>query len=243
MQRGLWALGYHVGRFPPVDSLSYHLKRVLSQLEIDCVIDVGAHEGEYARSLRDVGYTGQIISFEPVKATFGRLAAAFARDRRWRGFNVALGSEHGQRTMNIYEGSVFNSFLPPSEFGRTRFDDLARPMRTEVVEVWRLEDVLEEQLARTPASRIFLKMDTQGWDLEVLAGAGRRQEVIGALQTELSAKPIYDGMTGFSEALVHISKLGFELSGIFPVARDEHQLRVVELDCVMVRTSLARAAR
>src|SRR6185312_9362363 len=90
LQRGLWSLGYHVGSFPPVDSLAYHLKLLLSRLEIDCVIDVGAHDGEFARFLRDLGYQGEIVSFEPVKATFERLCAAFAGDPHWRGLNVAL---------------------------------------------------------------------------------------------------------------------------------------------------------
>lgn len=235
LQRGLWSLGYHVGSFPPVDSLAYHLKHLLSWLEIDCVLDVGAHDGEFARFLRDLGYQGEIISFEPVKATFERLCAAFASDPHWRGLNAALGTESGVRTMNIYTGSVFNSFLPPSEFGRARFDDLACPMRSEAVTVRRLDDVIDEQLAWRPTSRMFLKMDTQGWDLPVLEGAGERRDAILALQTEVSVKPIYDGMTGFSETIGRIGELGFELTGMFPVARDTDKLRLVELDCVMMR--------
>jgi FkbM family methyltransferase len=237
LQRGLWSLGYHVGRFPPADSLSHHLRLLLSRLEIDCVLDVGAHEGEFARSLRDLGYSGTIVSFEPVKETYARLSAAFADDPNWRGRNVALGSENGMRAMNIYRGSMFNSFLGPSDFGRGRFEDLARPVRSETVAVQRLEDVIREQRECRPNCRLFLKMDTQGWDLPVLEGAGPELDKIVALQTEVSVKPIYDDMTGFAETITRLGELGFELTGVFPVARDTDELRLIEIDCVLMRTA------
>jgi len=48
IQKATRVVGLHVGRYPPVDSLAYHLKTVLRELDINCVLDVGAHEGEFA---------------------------------------------------------------------------------------------------------------------------------------------------------------------------------------------------
>lgn len=235
LQKAVHTIGLHVGRYPPVDSLAYHTKTVLRELAVDCVLDVGAHQGEYAGFLRDLDYTGEIISFEPVRSSFEILSKAHASDKRWRGHNVALGAEEGELEMNIYTGSVFNSFLKLAEDGTTRFRDDTQPLRVERVRVRRLETVLDEILAARPKANIFLKMDTQGYDLQVLRGGGRRLESIRALQTELAARCTYAGMPTFSESLSELDRLGFELTGIFPVAREMDHLRVIEFDCVLCR--------
>jgi len=235
IQKAVRSVGIHVGRYPPVDSLAYHLRVLLRELAIDCVIDVGAHQGEFAGSLRELGYAGKIISFEPVRTSFEILTKARASDKHWRGQNIALGAEDGSLEMNIYAGSVFNSFLKPTTNGTARFRDNTQIVRVEKVPVRRLEAVIDEILAARPGAKIFLKMDTQGFDLQVVRGAGRRIEVIRALQTELAARPTYDGMPTLPEALAELDRHGFALTGIFPVARELDHLRVIEFDCVMCR--------
>jgi FkbM family methyltransferase len=235
LQRAARVVGLHVGRYPPVDSLAYHLQTLLRELEIDLVLDVGAHEGEFSAFLRDLGYAGDIVSFEPVRASFEALARARGGDKRWRGHNVALGAEDGELEMNIYSGSVFNSFLKPTETGSDRFKDITQLVRVDKVLVRRLEAVLGELLADKPTARIFLKMDTQGYDLQVVRGAGARIAAIRALQTELAARPTYEGMPSLPEALAELAGHGFELTGMFPVARELDHLRVIEFDCVMCR--------
>jgi FkbM family methyltransferase len=235
IQKATRVVGLHLGRYPPVDSLAYHLKTVFRELEIDCVLDVGAHEGEFAASLRDLDYTGQILSFEPVRASFDLLTRARGWDRSWRGYNVALGAEDGELEMNIYQGSVFNSFLKPTENGPARFRADTRALRVEKVPVRRLESVIDEVLTERPDARLFLKIDTQGYDLQVVRGAGRRLDAIRALQTELAARSTYVGMPTLPEALGELTGLGFELTGMFPVARELDHLRLIELDCVMCR--------
>jgi FkbM family methyltransferase len=235
IQKAARVVGLHVGRYPPVDSLAYHLKTVFRELEIDCVLDVGAHEGEFAGFLRDLDYAGEIVSFEPVASSFAKLCLARSTDKAWRGHNIALGAEDGELALNIYAGSVFNSFLKPAEHGTTRFRDATQLVRVDKVAVRRLESVIDELLAVRPASRIFLKIDTQGYDLEVVRGAGSRLPEIRALQTELAARATYEGMPTLPEALAALDLLGFEVTGLFPVARELDHLRVIEFDCVMCR--------
>ena len=241
IQKAARVVGLHIGRYPPVDSLAYHLKTVLRELEIDCVLDVGAHEGEFAAFLRDLGYGGRIISFEPVRTSFATLSRERAADPRWHGENVALGAEEGVMEMNIYGGSVFNSFLKPVENANGRFGDSTRVVRVDKVPMRRLETVVDGILAAQPATKLFLKMDTQGFDLQVLRGGGRRLDAIRGLQTELAARATYAGMPTLPEALGELDRLGFELTGMFPVAREMDHLRVIELDCVMCRKKPADA--
>src|SRR2546430_1377294 len=85
------------------------------------------------------------------------------------------------------------------------------------------------------AHNVFLKMDTQGWDLEVLRGADTCISRIGAVQSEVSLKAIYKGMPSFIEAITECNRLGLEITGMFPVTRNTNNLAVVEFDCVMTR--------
>jgi FkbM family methyltransferase len=239
VQHAVHTVGLHVGRFPPVDSLAYHLREVLRELRIDCVLDVGAHDGEFAGFLRELGYQGQIVSFEPARESFTTLSRARAGDAAWRGENLALGAEDGELDLNIYRGSVFNSFLKPGDDRPELFRADTELVRVDKVPVRRLEAILDGILAARPAARIFLKMDTQGYDLQVVRGAGARLDSILGLQTELAVRATYAGMPTWTEALTELGGRGFHLSGLFPVARDSDQLRLIELDCVMVRAPAA----
>jgi FkbM family methyltransferase len=77
------------------------MRRVLDKLSIDCVIDVGANHGQYGEFLRDIGYKGWIVSFEPVRAVFEDLSRHAEKKPPWRVFQYALGSENGQAEINV----------------------------------------------------------------------------------------------------------------------------------------------
>ena len=71
--------GYYVGILPPTaDSVESHVAMLCDNLGINCIFDVGAHYGEYALRMRKAGYTGRIVSFEPIsvfcKASLRNLA-------------------------------------------------------------------------------------------------------------------------------------------------------------------------
>jgi FkbM family methyltransferase len=234
------AAGISLARHPAPNSLERHLKDVTRQLRINCVLDVGAHEGAYARLLRDeVGFTGHIASFEPADRSYARLVASRKGDQAWRGYRCALGREHRSARLNVFGKSRLNSLLAPSSYGIGLFPALADARATEVVEVRRLADVFDEVTAAVVAPRVLLKVDTQGFDIQVLHGAVDVLERIAAVQVEVPLKPIYEGMPSFATMLEWLGDFGFELTGVFPVSRDRDHLRLVELDCVLCRPGLA----
>lgn len=217
-----------VWRNPRGYSLPTHLMAVFRELGVNCVLDVGAHYGEYGRLLRHYGYAGRIVSFEPVAANFARLGEA--QDGEWRAFNVALGAEDGEAAMNVAQDTALSSFLHAAAEPLT--PALAVEERATVT-VRSLDSIWNEAVAGLDAPRVFLKMDTQGWDREVLRGAERSLAQIAGLQSEVSVLPLYEAMTGYLDAIRELGELGFDLTGVYPVAYDG--LRVVELDVVMVR--------
>ena len=89
--------------------------------------------------------------------------------------------------------------------------------------------------------RPFLKLDTQGFDLDVFKGAGDAIDRFVGLQSELSLMEIYKGMPGMQESLAAYEEAGFEIAALYPVSRQTRTARVLEYDCVMVRASAVRA--
>jgi FkbM family methyltransferase len=203
-----------------------HLKALLSELNINCVLDVGANRGQFAGELRGIGYTGHIISFEPLKQEFASMARRFLPDPKWMGYQVALGSEEKTAKINITRRTDLSSFL------RLREDESV--IECQDVEIKRLDSLLPRLVQQIPSPRIFLKMDTQGFDLEVFKGASGCVESLLGLQSELSIRPIYEDMPHYLEALRMYEASGYELYNLSAVARVFGK-GLVEVNCFMKR--------
>jgi hypothetical protein len=100
--------------------------------------------------------------------------------------------------------------------------------------------VYDELVAGLDDPRVYLKLDTQGYDLEAFAGAGDRIKQVVGMQSEVSSVPIYDGMPRLTEQIAVYEDAGFELTGMFPVITDAATMRIIEFDAVMVRAEEAR---
>jgi FkbM family methyltransferase len=218
-----------------------HAAWLLRKYKVDCVLDVGANKGQYAKELRKNGYTGDIVSFEPVPRFVKALEKAAARDDRWTVRQLALGRSEG--TVPIHVQRTFSSLLPSSEYGKNRFSVLREHADVDQVDVplRRLDVILDELLEPTRARgienpRVFLKMDTQGFDLEVFGGLGDRAADIVGLQSEVALLLIYESMPRMPESVATYEAAGFEITGLYPVTR-EPDGRVIEYDCLMVRAS------
>lgn len=210
------------------------LKDVLERLSVNCVLDVGANQGQYGLGLRRIGYKGSIFSFEPIQANLEKLESVAKNNGPWRTFRYALGAANGKLPINVTEDTVFSSFLTPREDSQERFPQ-NRVERTEEVEIRRLDDILESCLSGIQSPRLYLKLDTQGFDLEVVKGAESALANVLALQTEISFKSIYAGMPGFLESIQEFQARGFEVVDFWPVNFEADDLFAIEMDCVMAR--------
>ena len=164
------AMGDHLAR--------EHLLWVIRRLGIDCVLDVGANSGQFAKALRRAGYDGRIVSFEPVASVFADLRAAAASDPGLAGAPVAAGDEDGEAEINVRPGTM-SSLLPSSDFGRSWAPRL-RESTVETIAVRRLDGLLDDAVSGLSNPRVLLKLDTQGFDLAAFRGLGARVEDVVA---------------------------------------------------------------
>jgi FkbM family methyltransferase len=212
-----------------------HLKALLARLKINCVIDVGANIGSYGRMLRRVGYKGRIVSIEPVPEVFAQLSAAAAGDDEWMTLKMACGSREETRPINIFAKSALTSFLEPSP-NLLRMELDPNPIqRTETMKIVRLDSLFDQILSGIDEPRVFLKIDCQGLDFEVLKGAGEAIATVEGLQSEVSSIPLYFGVPDYLEFLSYCRNLGFEPTGFFPVCNSPVGGHMIECDVVLIR--------
>lgn len=212
-----------------------HVRRILEKHQVDCVFDVGATDGAYAMWLREqAGFAGHIVSFEPIPRHAAALERHALKDAKWHIMPVALGREPGTADFHVMASDVFSSFLKPDASQPGQYADSNKVSETTPVIVRTVADIWAELSPKLQASRLYLKMDTQGFDLEVFAGATAAIPSIVALQSEMAFHKIYAGCAGFEEALACFQAAGFRLSMLHPISLDD-QLAMIEADGVFVR--------
>jgi FkbM family methyltransferase len=213
-----------------------YVQRLLRKLDVDCVFDVGGNRGQFGRWLRATGFEGTILSFEPNPAPFADLEKATAADGNWRCFPYALGERDDKLKFNVMALDVFSSFLEP-EHESSAFPNENSVIRTIEVPVHTLAAVYGEMKLATRFERPFLKMDTQGYDLRVLAGAKSCINEFCGMLTEVSFRRLYEDAPSFEQSLAAIRAAGFELAGLFAVHPDK-TLNLPEMNAYCVRSDL-----
>jgi FkbM family methyltransferase len=225
------AFGYELIKKRKNPSLKSHLKNIFERHQINVVLDVGANLGQFAMMIRKAGFRGTILSFEPVTASYARLADAARGDERWNTFKLGLGDQPGRMAINLSQSSDLNSLLAPNEYGESRYPKI-KASEQETIEIDTLDHFLAAQEIPSDA-RIFLKMDTQGYDTRVFMGAVKSLDRFPALLSELSLIPIYKDMPHYLDTLACYERHGFQVSGLYPVSRNP-DLAVIEVDCVLI---------
>ena len=237
LRKLLHTVGYVLYRYPDAcERLMPHLKMLLPRYRIDTVIDVGANVGQFASAVRGLSPNVYIHSVEPNPDVYKTLEAQAASDKRWLTYECALGRSRGKVILNVTAASDFSSCLSVNEFGTKRFNEGVEITGAVEVDLKTLDEMVDGIPPEVAGTRLLLKLDTQGFDMEVLLGAVEALKNVQVIITEASLQPIYAGAKLFPEVLEFMATNGFTLSGFFPVSRSEN-LAIIESDCVFVRNA------
>lgn len=221
---------WRLNRYPA----SQYLKRLFAWLDIRCVLDVGANEGQYRDFLRDeVDYQGLIVSYEPIPELVDTLRKRAKEDPKWLIEDCALGIKAGTAQFHVMAGSEFSSLREPSAEAKARFEKQVATKVEVTVELRTLDDELLRLAEYIGTHSLYLKLDTQGSDLDVLAGAANAINRVDALQTEMAVRPLYLDVPDYKVAIDSLQSLGFEPSAFFP-NNIGHFPWLLEFDCYMV---------
>ena len=209
------------------------LGRLLDHYGIDLVFDVGANFGQFAQYLRYVGYQGRIVCFEPLSEPYAQLKKLAEKDARITcAPRMAVGDNEGEISINVAANSESSSILSVIDRcleGEPHF----RFVGSETVPIQRLDALAVNYLSGS--SRPFLKIDVQGYEPQVLAGAVELIPKLAGLQLELSLTPLYEGERGFREMIDLVEQEGFTLHDLNPCYSDSITGRTYQVDALFFR--------
>jgi FkbM family methyltransferase len=233
------SVGWNIERFDPRSSKASQLVRQLLVHRIDVVFDVGANIGQFAEMLRDAGFSGRIVSFEPSTAAHSALSERARRDAKWDiAPRMALGDHEGTITLNLAGNSASSSVLPMLPSHASAAPE-SRYVGSETVDLGMLDRIGVE--VTTEAEHVFLKLDVQGYEYKVLQGAQQFLHRVAGIQLELSLVPLYDGECLFHPMLHDLEKRGYEMWSMVPGFVDPDTGRLLQLDAVFFRKEPALA--
>jgi FkbM family methyltransferase len=233
LKRAFYQLGFDVRRFDPVSSEGARLMAMFSAHRINLVFDVGANIGQFGQSLRSFGYRGRIVSFEPLLPAWDRLVKTSRRDPQWEvAARTALGSEDGEIEMNVASNSVSSSVLTMLD-AHVKAAPHSVYVKRERLPLRRLDSIGPKYIR--DESIVLIKIDTQGFEAQVLEGAsGILARTVG-LHLELSLVPLYEGQSLYLQMIGQLISLGFELWAIIPGFTDPSSGRLLQVDAVFFR--------
>ncbi|MDB4805029.1 FkbM family methyltransferase [bacterium] len=227
-------LGLDVRRYLPSSSAAAQLRTMLAWHKINLIFDVGANVGQYVSELRShVGYRGRIVSFEPMSLAHEVLSKVAVKDELWCvSKRAAIGSRSGMVTINIASNSVSSSVLSILD-SHTSAAPESRYKSTESVPLVTLDSVASDYF--NDGTVALLKIDTQGYESQVLQGAEKTLARVAGVQLELSLLPLYDGQMLMPELVEQLTESGFDLWGISPTFADPTSGRMLQVDATFFR--------
>jgi FkbM family methyltransferase len=197
------------------------------------VLDVGANAGQYAGEIRGHGFGGRIVSFEPVSAAFALLSSAAANDPAWTALNLGLGSEPHTATINISANNSESSSLLPIAPRLLEAFPAATYVATETIKVVTLDSLFSELIPTE--SVVWMKLDVQGYETQVLEGASKTLQRCAGLEVELTVEGPYEGQELMPDVIARLSLAGFNLVALEEVFVESPSGRVMQYNGIFER--------
>ena len=210
------------------------LRPVFQSRKFSFVLDVGANTGQYGLLVRSCGHLGPIVSFEPLAVAYEKLIACAASDPLWTvAERTALGARASHTTINVAGNSVSSSLLAMNA-RHLEAEPRSAFIGTETIDVVALDDCFGRYVSASRGG--FLKVDTQGYEMEVLRGAHRvLSESIDVVQTELSLVQLYEEQPLMLDICNLLKPYGFNLRHIIPGLKGPVGGALLQLDGIFVR--------
>jgi FkbM family methyltransferase len=169
------------------------LRPLLLKHGVDLVLDVGANEGQTYDWLRQTGYDGKIVSFDPNPTIFAALNRKPGVN--WEKQQLALSSTSGEA-----------EFFATDETG---WSGLHRPLSKPTRDRFKVRTERLDKIWSWDAHSAFLKIDTEGHDLEVVRGAAGVLDKISLIMVETVLDLRYEGEPTFCEVVQGLAEFGF----------------------------------
>ena len=213
-----------------------HRSRLMADHGINVVLDVGANTGQTGEELRENGYSGKIVSFEPLSEPFGELSRKAAGDGQWQVKQCAVGDTQGEVKINVSGTHCSSSILPMCD-RHVSMVPASAYVGTESVFICRIDDLFSEYIS--PDDKVLLKVDTQGYESAVLRGAAASLPKISLVTLELSFVQLYQSQPKYYEVMRLMDEAGFDMVGVAPMFLEQKTRHFLQADAMFARRDAA----
>ncbi|TNE78345.1 MAG: FkbM family methyltransferase [Bacteroidetes bacterium] len=210
-----------------------HIKRACSLIKSEknpIVFDIGGGQGTTLKLFREELPHAQVELFEPISSNFKIIKDQFGGNKGIKLNQLALGHEEGETTIHIADRVTSSSLLelnPEAHEKGSYLADALKPVREESIQVKRVESFIKQY------EKIHLmKLDVQGFELNVLKGAGEELKKVKYIIMEVSNHDGYSGAPLYHEIDAWMRENNFELADLFPGIKESGFLK--EWDCIFL---------
>jgi FkbM family methyltransferase len=225
--------GYDISKYSAFNNAPVQLANSLAHFGIDLVFDVGANTGQFGGELRDASFKGRIVSFEPLQHAFELLRERAAGDSLWQVHpRCAIGDFDGDVEINVAANSVSSSVLPMHET-HVRIAAESAYVGKEKVAIHRLDSIAPKHVDGSRG--YFLKIDTQGYEWNVLDGARETLRGAQGILCELSLVRLYEGQRLWLEMIERLASEGMSVWAIQKGFTDMDSGQSLQVDALFFR--------
>jgi len=186
------------------------------------IVDIGANNGQFTLASRKHNKESNIYAFEPLSKPAETFSSIFRDDPKVKLFRVAVGPEARRSVMNVSRSNDSSSILPISDLQNELFPNTYKDSSEEIVEET-LESLLGNNEIIAPA---LLKIDVQGYELEVVKGSRACLDSFIHVYCECSYVPLYESQPLASEIVEYMMEAGFYLHGVYNTCYTKHGVAI-----------------
>jgi len=207
-------------------------KKWLLDMGIRSIIDVGANVGEFTAIFAELFPDARVYAFEPLPDCFTQLTkVAKQYQGRVKAFNIALGTQEGSFEFHRSSWAPASSFREMSKLHKDNYPHSAES-ETVKVDVETLDKVFENIDLK---KNIFIKMDVQGFEDEVIKGGLEVIKKAKVLVIECSLQSTYEGEPMFDGIYKLLRPMGFEYRGSLKQSVCKDDQSCLQADCIFMR--------
>ena len=226
-------VGLNIERYRPLVGTQAEIYNAIKKVKTNIIFDIGANTGQFGLEVRQRGYEGKIISFEPLTIARKKLLENVSGDISWIVHDrTAIGDYMGVIEINISKNSFSSSVLPMLN-SHSDVEPNSVYIGSEKTSVITLDSIADKYLNKS--SNCFIKIDTQGYEWQVLNGAYKTLSKAKGIICELSLLPLYDGQQLWREIIERLEEEGFVLWALHKAFSDKNNGRTLQLDGVFLR--------
>jgi FkbM family methyltransferase len=193
------------------------LLRLLQSQNIKTIIDIGANRGQFAIIARYNFPNAKIFSFEPLQEAARIFRDIFKNDKNTELYELAVGPKEIKSIIHISKADDSSSLLPISELQKRIYPGTVE-IEQRVIQQKPLGAILlPEDIKKTA----FMKIDVQGYELQVLEGCASLLHIFSFLYIECSFLELYTGQSLVHEIISFLANRQFTLSGIYNLDYDK----------------------